>query len=440
MVVVSVAAGLAWRLSLLLALSLLAGVILGGVVWWLLAAAAVALAYMLYNIRALEDWLRTGKRRSAASGTGVWAPFYSDILQLKQRARRRKKRFHRLLREVRESTDAMHDGGVILNADDEIVWMNEAAARLLGLDPSRDCGQIVTNLVRDPAFAACIAAGVTREPVKIAGPGPGRDSHLSLQLIPYGSGQNLLIVQDVSRQVRLEQMRRDFVANASHELRTPLTVVAGYLESLDDDPAIPPGWAAPVGEMRRQVRRMNAIVADLMQLSRLESAETPPGDAVVDVPRMLTAMHRELLDRDRRPATITLDAEPELRLHGEEQELHSIFTNLLNNAVRFTGEDGTVRCRWERDTDGAWFIVEDTGIGIPDEAIPRITERFFRVDGGRAREVGGTGLGLAIVKHALHRHDGELFVESEVGKGSTFRCHFPTARVVRAAGPIRLDT
>ncbi len=266
-------------------------------------------------------------------------------------------------------------------------------------------------------------------------PGPTRGTHLSVQLIPYGNQQKLLIVQDITRQVRLENMRRDFVANASHELRSPLTVVGGYLEGLADDQELPGAWRDPVVEMQRQVRRMNSIVHDLITLSRLEASEREAGDEPVDVPAMLGLLEREALTRTQRPQLVEFEVEGDLLLRGEEQELHSVFSNLLNNALRFTPTEGQVVCRWWHDESGAHFSITDTGIGIPEELIPRITERFFRVDSGRAREVGGTGLGLAIVKHALLRHGAQLEIASEPGRGSTFSCHFPAVRTMLRPAP-----
>lgn len=424
----SVISVLAWRLAALTAVAVTLGWVFGGLLWWLLGLALAIIVYFGVSLQTLEQWLRTGKRRSAATGTGVFAPIYSDIIQLKQRARRRKKRFHRLLREVRESTGAMHDGGVILNAELEIIWLNQAAVRLLALDAARDQGQHITNLVRHPEFVAYLERQQYAE--KLQMPGPTRGTFLSVQLIPYGNQQKLLIVQDITRQVRLENMRRDFVANASHELRSPLTVVGGYLESLADDQELPGAWQEPVVEMQRQVRRMNSIVHDLITLSRLEAAEREAGETPVDVPAMLALLQREALTRTTRPQEIEFDVDGDVLLRGEEQELHSVFSNLLNNALRFTPSEGHVACRWWRDENGAHFSIADTGIGIPEELIPRITERFFRVDSGRAREVGGTGLGLAIVKHALLRHGAQPEIVSEPGRGSTFSCHFPVARMM----------
>ncbi len=429
---------LGWRVALAFLAALFLGLVLGGLAWWLFAAALGLFLHLAYALSGLEQWLRTGKRRSRAAADGILGVIYADIVQLKQRARRRKKRFHRLLREVRDSTDAMHDGGVILNAEMEIAWLNDAASRLLGLDPGRDQGQHITNLVRHPNFVAYIEEGEFSEKLRM--PGPLRNTHLSVQLIPYGNQQKLLIAQDVTREVRLEHMRRDFVANVSHELRSPLTVIAGYLESLGDETSLDDVWREPVAEMQRQVARMNSIVHDLITLSRLEAAEHPAGQEPVDVPGMLQQLHRDALARRERPADLSLRLETSALVRGEEQELHSVFSNLLNNALRFTPADGRIECRWWQDEDGLHCSVTDTGIGIPEALIPRITERFFRVDSGRAREVGGTGLGLAIVKHALLRHGGQLEIHSRPGEGSRFTCHFPPSRAVLPASAVSQES
>jgi two-component system phosphate regulon sensor histidine kinase PhoR len=263
---------------------------------------------------------------------------------------------------------------------------------------------------------------IIRPPVQV-------DLHLALQVVPYGSGQSLLLVRDVTRQMRLEAMRKDFVANASHELRTPLTVISGYLDTLADDPSVDPAWVGPIRDMRTQAQRMNVIIGDLLELSRLESADGEAPREPVDVPRMLERLYRDALAKAERPQHLSLDVEAADGLFGAAHEIESAFTNLLVNGLKYTQADGSVRMRWWTDSEGAHFSVIDNGIGIPPEHIPRLTERFYRVDAGRSRDQGGSGLGLAIVKHALQRHGGQLEVQSIEGKGSTFTCHFPPQRI-----------
>jgi two-component system, OmpR family, phosphate regulon sensor histidine kinase PhoR len=224
-------------------------------------------------------------------------------------------------------------------------------------------------------------------------------------------------------------MRKDFVANASHELRTPLTVIAGYLDTMADDSSVDAAWQGPIRDMRAQAQRMNAIIADLLELSRLESTEGEAPRDPIDVPAMLERMHRDALISVDRPQQVLLELETDDGLFGAAHEIESAFTNLLVNALKYTLADGTVRMRWWADEEGAYFSVIDSGIGIPAEHIPRLTERFYRVDAGRSRGQGGSGLGLAIVKHALQRHGGWLDVQSQEGKGSSFTCHFPQQRI-----------
>jgi two-component system phosphate regulon sensor histidine kinase PhoR len=225
-------------------------------------------------------------------------------------------------------------------------------------------------------------------------------------------------------------MRKDFVANASHELRSPLTVITGYLDSLAEDTAIDSSWLGPIGEMRRQADRMGAIVNDLLELSKLESADKEAGEEPVDVSGMLSLLRKEVLAQTRRPREFILKLDSNAKLAGEEAEIHSAFSNLIANAVKYTPPEGTIEVRWWTDSSGGHFSVRDTGIGIPAEHIPRLTERFYRVDPGRARQRGGSGLGLAIVKHVLQRHGARLDIESEEGRGSRFTCHFPRRRVI----------
>jgi two-component system phosphate regulon sensor histidine kinase PhoR len=238
------------------------------------------------------------------------------------------------------------------------------------------------------------------------------------------------MVRDVSREQQLQSMRRDFVANASHELRSPLTVITGYLDALADDQKLDPTWSAPILEMRRQAERMSTIIRDLLELSKLESGERPIDAEPVDIPGMLAMLRKETLALEHRPHEVRLKLDSRDWLKGVENELHSIVSNLLSNAVKYTPPQGEIELRWWTDAEGGHIAVSDTGVGIAPEHIPRLTERFYRVDSGRSRDLGGSGLGLAIVRHALQRHDATLTIDSVEGSGSTFTCHFPRQRVV----------
>jgi two-component system phosphate regulon sensor histidine kinase PhoR len=318
---------------------------------------------------------------------------------------------------------------VILNAQREIVWFNRMAARLLNLRRTADLGMRIEHLLREPEFVRYLAGQDYSNPVVIRQT-TGEDCYLSMQVAPYGDGQLLLLVSDVSRQMRLEAVRRDFVANASHELRSPLTVISGYLETLAQDAALDPDLQGPVAEMRRQAERMTAIIRDLLELSRLEESDEVVGGEPIDIAALLSLLRKDVLARPEHPRDVRVRIDSAAELMGDEPEIHSAFSNLVDNAAKYTPSEGSLEMRWWVDEDGAHFAVSDTGMGISPEHIPRVTERFYRVDPGRSRATGGSGLGLAIVKHVLQRHGATLEVQSTLGVGSTFTCHFPPERVV----------
>ncbi|HMK84998.1 MAG TPA: phosphate regulon sensor histidine kinase PhoR [Steroidobacteraceae bacterium] len=415
---------------------LLAGLALGlliGPVWaWSLTAACLYLGWQLLNVYRLDRWLRHRSRLDPPNIGGIWGDIIGQVVRLHRRKQFHKQRLVQLFRELRRSTAALPDGVIILSSQNEIVWFNRRAARLLGLRRPIDIGLRVDNLIRSPEFVHYLHSDDFALPL-IMRPPVQSELHLALQVVPYGAGQSLLLARDVTRQMRLEAMRKDFVANASHELRTPLTVISGYLDTLADDPSIDSAWAGPIRDMRTQAQRMNAIITDLLELSRLEANDGEAPRDPIDVPRMLERLHRDALAKSERPRQVLLDLESADGLFGAAHEIESAFTNLLVNALKYTPHtaEGIVRMRWWTDDEGAYFSVMDTGIGIPAEHIPRLTERFYRVDAGRSRGEGGSGLGLSIVKHALQRHGGWLDVESTEGKGSTFTCHFPAQRICR---------
>ncbi len=420
------------RLAGVLMLGLCVGLLIGPIWLWILSAACLYLGWQLIILHRLDRWLRLRSKLDPPNFGGVWGDIVAQVVRLHRRKQYHKQRLVQLYRELRRSTAALPDGVIILSPQREIVWFNRQAARLLGLKRPVDIGLRIDNLIRSPEFVFYLHGDdfgtplVIRPPVQL-------DLHLSLQLVPYGGGQSLLLVRDVTRQMRLEAMRKDFVANASHELRTPLTVISGYLDTLADDSSIDPAWSGPIKDMRAQALRMNAIIADLLELSHLESTDGEAARESVEVPAMLERLQRDALAGADRPRHVLLELESVDGLFGAPHELESAFTNLLVNALKYTPREGTVRMRWWVDDEGAHFSVTDSGIGIPAEHIPRLTERFYRVDAGRSRGQGGSGLGLAIVKHALQRHDGWLDVQSTEGKGSTFTCHFAPLRIWKQA-------
>ncbi|HEX4024433.1 MAG TPA: phosphate regulon sensor histidine kinase PhoR [Steroidobacteraceae bacterium] len=427
-----------WPQSLRLLLAVLIGGGVGllvGALWLALAVTlALLLALQIRQLSRLLRWLKGGRVELAPDLAGPWGELVGKILRLYRRKQFHRQRLLRLLRELRRSTAAMPDGVVVLNPQTEILWFNRTAARLLGFRGKGDIGLRIENLVRQPEFVRYLRSGQYATPVSVrttAGP----ELHLSLQIVPYGDGQLLALVRDVTREARLEAMRRDFVANASHELRSPLTVIAGYLETLAQEPGSE-AMQGPLQEMRRQAARMNRIVQDLLELSRLESSAHDAPSRPIDVAELVGQLRRDVLaripPRGRPRLTVQLRVDSRARLLGEETQIHSAFANLVDNAVQYTPGGGSVQLRWWTDSDGGHFSVTDTGIGIAGEHLPRLTERFYRVDPGRSRSTGGSGLGLAIVKHVLQRHGAQLSIESEEGRGSCFCCHFPPARLQHA--------
>jgi len=329
---------------------------------------------------------------------------------------------------------ALPDAVVILDEDDRIEWCNPRAEEYFGLDLERDRGQQITYLLRQPQFVDHLEAGTNAEPLVLRISREDGEMMLSVQQVPYGDRQKLILGRDITRWERLETTRRDFVANVSHELRTPLTVVGGFLETLEDmrepDPEM---TRRSLQLMMQQTSRMTRLVEDLLTLSRLESTQNPLREEDVHVPELVRALHQDaqVLSADRHRLILKLESGDWLR--GNTDELRSAFGNLISNAVRYTPEHGEIEIRWSVLADGQpAFSVRDSGIGIEPQHIDRLTERFYRVDRSRSRETGGTGLGLAIVKHVLVRHQARLDIQSSPGKGSLFSVIFPEARRLAA--------
>ena len=396
-----------------------------------MVAALLALLWQVRQLLSFDRALRTGNFDNFRHGEGIWEQIFSRFQYENEKATRRKLGYRQLLREVRKSTNAMPDGAVILNDENEIISCNRAAKQLAGIKRKKDRGQRVDNILRDPELTRLLHADDPSLSVEMASP-LDDGNWLNCRVVPYGGDQKLLLLRDVTERMRLSKMRRDFVANASHELRSPLTVIAGYLDSLADDDEMPADWAKPVTQMQGQARRMRHILGEMLELSRLESAGVAGADDSVDVSRLFEDA-RSAFEGHADIASIVIDADPGAQLRGSAAEIETVIVNLLSNAIRFTPTDGEITLTWRVEAGGADLIVADTGEGIDAEHIPRLTERFFRVDKGRARDKGGTGLGLAIVKHVLARYDAELIISSEPGQGSEFRCHFPSDRIKVAA-------
>jgi two-component system phosphate regulon sensor histidine kinase PhoR len=414
--------------ALFLAAGVFIGWLYGQTVWGLLVAALLIIAWQIRQLLSFDRALRTDNFDKFRVGEGIWQQIFARVRFERDRGKRRKHSYRKLLREIRESTDAMPDGAVILDAENEIVSSNRAAKSLTGLKRKKDRGHRIDNILRDPKLTALLESDESGMTVEI--PSPVTDGRwINCRLVPYGAEQKMLFMRDVTDRIRLGKMRRDFVANASHELRSPLTVINGYLDALAESGDLTEEWEKPVAQMRGQSLRMKQILSEMLELSRLESSGLAPRDETIDVATLLDSV-RDDFERPAVSAEIVINVESTATLLGQIGEIESVIVNLLSNALRYTPYDGTVTLTWRLTPKGAELLVADTGDGIDPEHIPRLTERFFRVDRGRSRDEGGVGLGLAIVKHVLARHNAELEITSEPGHGSQFCCFFPADRVV----------
>jgi two-component system phosphate regulon sensor histidine kinase PhoR len=390
--------------------------------------AVIMLALVIYHVRhlaRLSRWLADPVPGRVPEGRGTWDDVLSALHKYERAGVRRESQLEEALTRFRRAAQALPDGVVMLDGENHIEWCNNAAAAQLGLDPRADVGQSIANLLRAPTFIDYLAARDQTGAVLMQ----VGNALFALRLVPYGESQKLLLSRDVTQAERLETMRRDFVANVSHELRTPLTVLVGFLETVRELKLDPQRTRDYLGMMQEQAARMHRIIEDLLTLSVLESAPPPAADRVSTRP-LLERLRADAQALSAGRHRVSLQGTPAVDLLGSESELSSAFGNLVSNAIRYTPQDGEVRILWRDTADGSSFTVEDTGIGIAPEHLPRLTERFYRVDRSRSRETGGTGLGLAIVKHAIARHQAHLDVESKPGQGSRFTIRFPAKRTV----------
>jgi two-component system phosphate regulon sensor histidine kinase PhoR len=394
----------------------------------------VLLAYLLrhlYLLTHLALLIRRHHRLIPPFPRGLWGEVYRSIAQYQQRGRKGRKRQIRFTRRFREAANAVPDGLVILDKLHRVDWANPAAATLMNVHWPEDDGRPLFEILTHPDLREFVEAGESLRPMDLA-PEHNRALMLSLRITPFGERkrQRLVVARDITKIYHLNMIRRDFVANASHELRTPLTVIAGFLESLIDAAATPPNHRRPLTLMHNQAERMRLIIEDLLTLSRLEMHEHPEVQEQVDVPDELYLILQEAHTLSNGRHRFTTDIDEDLLLLGSQPELRSAFSNLVFNAVKHTPEGTEIHIRWSASSDSSELRVEDNGPGIEPEHLPRLTERFYRIDRARSRDSGGTGLGLAIVKHIMNRHDARLLIASEVGRGSSFTCAFPLARSI----------
>ncbi|OHC41534.1 MAG: phosphate regulon sensor histidine kinase PhoR, partial [Pseudomonadales bacterium RIFCSPLOWO2_02_FULL_63_210] len=407
------------RLLLLIGACLLLGLLTGEYAWALAAGLAIHLGWTLSQLLRLHKWLKEHQPdEPPPDGYGLWGEVFDSIYHLQRRNLRARGRLQAVIDRVQESTAALNDAVIMLDNNGNLEWWNRAAETLLGLKTPQDSGQSITNLLRDPRFIDYFERGSYLEPLDLPSPLNGR-RRLQFHITRYGNHEHLMLVRDVTRLFQLEQMRKDFVANVSHELRTPLTVIAGYLETLlDNVEDVNPRWLRALQQMQQQGGRMQNLLNDLLLLAKLEATDYPSDNQPVAVDLLLLSIKGDAQALSgERMHRISLEADPHLRLKGSEAELRSAFSNLVFNAVKYTPKEGEIRIRWWGDEQGAHLSVQDSGPGIEARHLPRLTERFYRVDSSRASNTGGTGLGLAIVKHVLLRHRARLEIDSSLGKG-----------------------
>ena len=422
-----------WTVLGMLALLWFVGLLFGLSGWLALAGLAGYVGWHLYYSWRLVSWLGKQTKKLPYHVPGIWGYIFYRLEVRKRKATERKKQISRLLKQFRASTSALPDATIVLDRNFQIQWVNDAASSLLGIRKT-DSGQPVVNLIRSPAFAAYLETRDYSEPLQLSAL-TGRDSQLLLRVIPYEGDKYLLLVHDITERHRLEQMRRDFIANASHELRTPLSVLQGSIEQLE--PLVSGNETAekPLERMRRQSERMMRILQDLLILARLEGGRNEPAQlvslsTVVSEVAEEARIASESMGGHRFEVSVTAD----ICVQGERQDLHAAISNLVMNAVRYTPAGGTIRISLADVRGGVRFQVADTGPGILPQHLPRLTERFYRVDVGRSRESGGTGLGLSIVRHVLDRYHTQIEISSVPGKGSTFS-FLLKQEVLCAAGP-----
>ena len=423
------------RIVMLMAISTGFGWLFGYSGWGLAFGTIVYLVWHTYQMYKLQSWLLSqvgqGEKdeQEPPYSHGLWGLLFDDFYRMQRRQQKAQARLQAVLQRVQESTAAIKDGVLSVNQQGNLEWWNPSAERLLGLKEAQDKGHPITNLLRAPEFIAYFEQATYEQPLEIPSP-TNSDVQLQFHITLFGEKNRLIICRDITHLHHLEAMRQDFVANASHELRTPLTVISGYLETfLEYSDQLPSRWQRGLKQMHTQGLRMQNLINDLLILSRLETSHSHE-HGKVNVPELLASIIQDAQEvSGEKKHTFSIEAQ-NINLLGIHNELSSAFSNLIYNAVKYTQAGGKINIKWFQDSQGIHLQVSDNGPGIDSRHLPRLTERFYRADASRHADTGGTGLGLAIVKHILLHHEGHLQIESTVGRGSCFSCHFPLTRVL----------
>ncbi len=421
------------RLVLVFGIALMLGWVFGNIILALLVCLVLYCIWLHRQLDQLLRWIRDRKHHQAPEPRGVFEDLCREIDYFRERDKRRKKKLRNYLKQFRQATRALPDGTVVLDANGAVKWANKAATACLGIRWPDHKNQRIANLICTEELVEFIDVATKNSRIDIVSPVDPK-IQLNVRLTPFGNNQRLFVARDVTQMHRANQIRSDFVANVSHELKTPITVLRGYLETMQANiEQCPPAWRTGLAQMDEHVGRMQTIVEDLLMLSKLEQNDKSDDQVSVSVAELIADIQRQSQNiAPQLDHMLALEIDTNLEIFGSSKELYSCFSNLVFNAIHYTDDRGVIEIRWYRDELGAHFSVKDAGSGIAAEHIPRLTERFYRVDRSRTRARGGTGLGLAIVKHVLTRHGATLHIESEIGVGSTFRCDFPLDAIVEA--------
>jgi two-component system phosphate regulon sensor histidine kinase PhoR len=419
-----------WRLIAVVSISGFIGLLLDHMMPVMFIAVLIYALWLQRSWNQLYRWVKSPKTVKAPSAEGVVDDVCREIERVRKQNRERKKKLAGYLKRFQATTAALPDAVVVLGDDSLVLWSNKASEALLGLYWPRDSHVRLKNVIRTPEFQTILAAPVDEEHQVVVASPRNTQMRLELKIVRYMSSGRLLIARDITKTLKLQQMRRDFVANVSHELRTPLTVLRGYLETFNQDsPA--DMWGAALPTMQQQTERMHLMITDLLALSRLETGEKELNYEPVEMTGLLSSIIEDAKKIEQfNDHDLQLEIESEQHLLADGDELRSAISNLVFNAVKYTAEKTKITVSWSIDRQGGHIVVKDEGEGIEHHHLERLTERFYRVDKGRSQEAGGTGLGLAIAKHVLNRHDAELTITSEAGEGTQFSCDFPLGRVV----------
>ncbi|MCB5161724.1 phosphate regulon sensor histidine kinase PhoR [Marinomonas algarum] len=422
-----------WRNTLItwltgLAACLVIGFILNQILAVILLYVLGSLYWQLYQLYQFHNWLRYSGKAAPPEAAGIWGEVFDSVYRLQKKQRKSKRRMRQALTRIERSTTALKEGVIMADNQGNLEWWNNSAAHLLGLVRPVDRGQAITNILRNPDFFRYFNQKRFGEPLIIKSPAKN-GVYLEIQTTLYDKNDHLIFIRDITRLHLLEQMRKDFVANASHELKTPLTVIKGYLETLDMfKDSLPKSMQKGIVNMSEQSDRMEHLIEDLLLLSRLESNDKREENQWHNLLGMMEAIASATSPMLTETHHLSLAIPENARLYGSYKELYSAFSNLIVNAIKYSPDGGNINVSWESDEVSGVFSVTDSGIGVDPQYIPRLTERFFRVDKGRGSKTGGTGLGLAIVRHVLLHHDAKLHIQSQLSQGSTFSCHFPASR------------